>query len=191
MGLRHIAPLLTAIAPALAGCGGTSAASAGRATTTRQIACSIAVSYTSLAGLRRDASAIAILRPTGVTAVRSIDGVPFTIAKVRILRTIGGGALPSIVALRQLGRAGLTGEGGCTPLVAKNSVYLDYLVPYRLSRSGPPVSDQYVSVGAGQGLFRHVGRTSVWDVTARSFVRLDQDATSLPARISIAEAKRS
>lgn len=187
-----MAPLSVAVALAVAGCGSASAVIAGERTSeTGHIACSVAISYTSLAGLRRDASAVALLRPTGETTVRSIDSVPFTIAKVKILKTVAGGALPSTLGLRQLGRAGLTGGDSCTPLVYENDVYLAYLVPYRLRRNGPPISGQYVSVGGAQGLFHHVGASSVWDTSARSFVRLDPDATSLPPRISILDAERS
>lgn len=104
MGQRRIAPPSIAVALAIAGCGSGSAVNADERTNEAgQIACSVAVSYTSLAGLRRDATAVAVLRPTGKTTVRRIDSIPFTIAKVKILMTVAGGVLPSTLWLRQLG----------------------------------------------------------------------------------------
>ena len=191
MGRRRIGPLLIVIALAVASCGSASAVNAGkRASDHRRISCTVdyAVEYTSLVGLRRAATAVAVLRPTGATTVRSIDSIPFTIAKVKILRTVAGGPLPSTLGLREDGRAG--DGGGCAPLVAANHIYLAYLVPFRLRRSAPP-SGQYVPVGGAQGLFRHVGRRSPSDTSARSFVRLAPDGIPLPPRISISQAKRS
>jgi hypothetical protein len=190
MGRLRIGPVLIVIALVVAGCGGVSAVNARkRASDPRHISCTVdyAVGYTSLAGMRRDATAVAVLRPTGQTTLRSIDSVPFTVAKVKILKMVAGRPLPSTLGLRELGRAG--DGGGCAPLVSVNHVYLAYLAPFTLH--GPPISGQYTLVGGAQGLFRHVGGTPLSDTSARSFVRLAPDGIPLPPRISISEAKRS
>src|SRR6202035_1184413 len=186
MGRRRIGPLLIVIALAVAGCGSASAVNASRRTSDRRhISCTVdyAVEYTSLAALRTAATAVALLRPTGVATVRTIDSIPFTIAKVKILKTVAGSPLPRTLGLRELGRAGDLGD--CAPLVSEHEVYLAYLLPFTFR--GPPVSGQYTVVGGAQGLFRHVGGTSLWDFSARSFVRLAPDGIPLPARISISE----
>lgn len=192
MGRRRIGRLLLVIALAVAGCGSASALNTGkRASDPSHVSCTVdyAVEYTSLAGLRRAATAVVVLRPTGQATVRSIDSIPFTIARVKILTAVAGSPLPPTLGLREDGRAG--DIGGCAPLVSGNNVYLAYLVPFRLRRNGPPTSRQYVSVGRAQGLFRHVGSRSLADTSARSLVRLAPAGNPLPPRISILEANRS
>jgi hypothetical protein len=192
MGRRRIGPLLLVIALAVAGCASASAVNTGNgASDPSHISCTVdyAVEYTSLAGLRRAATAVAVLRPTGQATVRSIDSIPITIAKVKILTAVAGSPLPATLGLREDGRPG--DLGGCAPLVSGNNVYLAYLVAFRLRRNGPPINGQYVSVGGAQGLFRHVGSRSLSDTSARSFVRLAPAGIPLPPRISILEAKRS
>lgn len=188
MGQR-LSPPLIAIALALAGCGGTSAVNAGRRTSEHgTLTCALAAEYTSLAGLRRAASTVAVFRPTGQTTVGGTDSIPFTISQVKIVKTVAGRRLPLTLGLQQLGSTSVVSD--CAPLVSKSDVYLAYLVPFRLRRTGPPVERQYVVVGAG-GLFRHAGGRSWADPSARSFLRMGAGATSLPSRISILEAQRS
>jgi hypothetical protein len=50
----------------------------------------LAIGYVSLAHLRRDAAAVALLTPTGATTVTAIKHVPFTIATVNVLETVSG-----------------------------------------------------------------------------------------------------
>ncbi len=154
------------------------------------VACSTAVDYRSLAQLHHDANAVAVLAPTGAQTVVRIAGVAFTTANVARLATVAGGRLPRTFRLRQLGAPGAARGDGCGPLVAPGSVYLAYLVPFKLRSHGRGLPGQYVVVGGTQGLFKHEGPSPVDDRSAPSFRRVDPESP-LPARISIAEARRS
>jgi hypothetical protein len=154
------------------------------------VTCSAAVEYRSLAQLRRDATSVAVFAPTGANTVIRIAGVPFTLAKVRLVATVAGARLPATLRLRQLGARRATSVAGCGPLVAAGSVYLAYVAPFKLRAHSPGVPGQYVVVGGTQGLFAHQGHAPVGDRSARSFHRVDPDSR-LPQRISIARAARS
>ncbi len=143
------------------------------------VACSTAVDYRSLAQLRHDANAVAVLAPTGAQTVVTIAGVAFTTANVARLATVAGGRLPRTFRLRQLGAPGAARGDGCGPLVAPGSVYLAYLVPFKLRSHGRGLPGQYVVVGGTQGLFKHEGPSQVDDRSAPSF-----HAASIPSRRS-------
>jgi hypothetical protein len=151
---------------------------------------SLAIGYVSLAQLRRDAAAVALLKPTGATTVTAIEHVPFTVATVNVLETVSGAPLPSTLGLRQTGAAGAFVQG-CPPLVSRSDVYIAYVAPFEFQRGGP-IAGQYVVVGGGQGLFRHAGPAPPANESAESFMRVHPSASSsLPAQISISQARQS
>jgi len=190
LALRFAA--ITAATSAIAvGCGPGAAAQRVRAhaaSPVGHIACSQAVHYGSLAQLRRAATSIAMLRPTGVAAVRPVGGLPFTIATARVLKTLAGQPLLSGIQLRQMGSAKVSPGEGCAPLVSRGHIYLAYLGPFQLRPKGPRVHDQYVVVGGPQGLFEGVGEAVPADPSTRSFTRVDpSSASTIPPRVSIQE----
>jgi hypothetical protein len=174
----------------LSGCGAArSAATATSARSPVHIACSVAVAYRSLAQLRRAATAIAVLRPTGASRVIHVAGGPYTLATVTVLGTVSGRRLPATLQLRELGGPGVVLDG-CFPEVSTGHTYLAYLVPFRRRRNGPGVPGQYFIVGPG--LFELAGASSTALGPAARFKRLGPDTGSrLPAQITVRQAARS
>jgi len=191
MRRRSIVPLaVVAIVAAGCGAGTTSdgathglADAAQHGVTKRVVVCDAAVSYTSLAGLRRTAPSVVVFRATGARTLRKIAGIPFTVSTVSVLKTVAGKHLSSIVKLRQTAAVGVQ---GCETLVSRGNVYLAYLAPFRLRPGGRAIGGQYVTVG----LFVH-GGSVVPRESAVAFSSLNAGQPSLPRRISIAQARRS
>jgi hypothetical protein len=189
MGLfrLRLAVPAAAVVVTLGGCGDVTRSS--HRATVAHIACSEVVSYRSLAELRKDATSVVVLHPTGATTVRRVSGLPFTVAKVRVIERIAGSAIPASFGLRQTGARGVVGDEGCTALVSGAEVYLAYLAPFRLRVAGPGIPGQYVVVGGTQGLFQHAGPSVPAD-DAPAFSSVAHRAGSrLPTRISIAAAR--
>ena len=129
-----------------------------------------------------------LLRPTGAIHVETVAGIPFTVAPATVVRTVSGKRIGAALALRQLGDR--TAVADCVSLVSPTNVYLAYLTPFRVRRGGPQIGRQYFVVGM-EGIFRHSGST-IPSSSARVFSRMSPTASgSIPARISIAEARRS
>ena len=91
MWLRLAAALTAALA------GGTSrldAATGPVAAKSLVICDSAAVEYTDLAQLRRAATSVVVLRPTGATRVRNVAMIPFTISTVAVRKRVAGRHTP-------------------------------------------------------------------------------------------------
>jgi hypothetical protein len=85
-----------------------------------------------------------------------------------------------------LRQTGVVGVQGCDTVVPRAHVYLAFIAPFRWRPGGPAVRGQYGTVG----LFVHAGTVLPAD-SAVSFASLNAQQPSLPAKISIAEARRS
>jgi hypothetical protein len=109
--------------------------------------------YRTLRGLGRAASSIAVLAPTTITHPVSTVGVPLTLTRVRVLETLAGKRLASVIWLRQTGSVTAVPTGGCEPLVSPQKQYLAYLTPFTFRPGGPQIDDQYVVLGGSQGLY--------------------------------------
>jgi hypothetical protein len=180
MWLRLAAALTAALA------GGTSrldAATGPVAAKSLVICDSAAVEYTDLAQLRRAATSVVVLRPTGATRVRNVAMIPFTISTVAVRKRVAGRHPPPRFGLRQTGTIAVQ---DCETLVSRGSLYLAYLAPFRWRMHGPAVRGQYVAVG----LFEHAGPKLPPD-RAAVFRSVNGQQSLLPARISIAQARRS
>lgn len=150
----------------------------------RSLDASVAKTYTSLQQLRQDAASVAVLKPSGVTRVETVAGIPFTLATVAVAQTISGAALPSTLELRQLGN----GSDSRFPLVSDAKAYLAYLQPFEFER-GAPIAGQYVVIGGLQGLFE--GTPTSPSGASASFARVDPDATALPSNVTVQQAASS
>ena len=113
----------------------------------------VGTGYRSLHALGRAASSIAVLAPTANTHQISTVGLPVTITRARVLETLAGKRLASVIWLRQTGSVTAVPSGGCEPLVSATQRYLIYLTPFTLRPGGPQIHRQYVVVGGSQGLF--------------------------------------
>ncbi len=129
--------------------------------------------YGSLRALDGDSDAVVRGVATPDAAVDVVGGVPFTLTGLRVLEVLGGSATAPRVEVRQLGRAGVQ-VVHAPPLLAPGRAYVLFLTRFRLG-SGRPTG-QYVVTGGGAGEFEERGGT---------VVRLDPDATDLPAAISL------
>lgn len=109
--------------------------------------------YRTLRALGRAASTIAVLAPTAITHQVSTVEIPVTLTRVRVLETLAGKRLASVIWLRQTGSVTVPPSGGCEPLVSSRQRYLTYLAPFTLKPGGPQIDSQYVVVGGSQGLF--------------------------------------
>lgn len=144
---------------------------------------SVAKSYTSLGQLRHDATSVALLRATGKRTTTNIGGITYTISKVAVLKTISGSSLPLTIALRQLGTVG-NSQG--PPVISTTGVYIAYIQQFR-NISGA-IAGQYVVIGGTQGLFYDSKGSTGTSPSSTSFVRVNPDATRLPAAISLTQA---
>lgn len=190
--LTLLAVVLAWVTVIAAGCGrsATSDGATPRIAATTQpgaskqvVVCDPAFSYRNLAQLRRHATSVLVFKPTVVRRVRKVAGVPFTISTVAVRVSVAGRRLPSTFGLRQTSAVGVP---SCETLVSPKDVYLAYLAPFRWRSGVPAVRGQFVTVG----LFRHAG-SRVPSESAVSFASLNADQPSLPAKISIAQARRS
>jgi hypothetical protein len=148
------------------------------------IVCDAAVSYPNLAAVRRAATTVVLIKPTGVRTIRSLGGVPFTVSTVAVLLHLSGERLRPLFGLRQTGGPRIELEGACPPLVSERDLYLAFVTPFRLRADGPAVRGQYSAIA----LYRHAG-PSVPEDSAPAFARLGD--VPLPDRISIAQARTS
>lgn len=178
----------------IAGCG-TAARSVVRDApeTGQQVACSFASEYKTLAQLRRDASSVAVVEPTGVVRTRVVSGIPMKDATVRVIEHVSGGRLPATFTLLDVADPRLEGSQNCSPTISNGNAYLVYLTPFRLRRTGPPRgAGRFWVVGGPQGNYIHTGTPPPSDPQERSFLHQMSDVgRSLPPRISIADARRS
>jgi mono/diheme cytochrome c family protein len=117
------------------------------------VVCDRAIGYRTLRALGRAASSIAVLAPTSITKQVSTVGVPVTITRVRVLETLAGKRLASVIWLRQTGSATAVPSGGCEPLVSSKQRYLAYLAPFTSRLGGPQIDSHNVVVGGSRGLF--------------------------------------
>ena len=187
----RLAAALAGVSMIAAACGGSAtdgatgrvAAATQQGATKQVVVFDPAFSYKDLAQLRRNATSVVVFKPTGARRVRKIAGIPFTISAVAVRERVAGRRVPSTLTLRQTGAAGVQ---GCETSVSPNDVYLAYLAPFRWRRGGPAVRGQYVAVG----LFEHAGSIMPSE-SAVAFSSLIREQPSLPAKISIAQARRS
>jgi hypothetical protein len=157
-----------------------------------QISCSFAVDYNSLAPLRRDAVSVAVVSPTGAVRTRVVSGLPMKDATVRVVELVAGRRLPSSFTLFDVADSRVEGSENCSPTISKGNAYLVYLTPFRLRRKGPPGAGRFWVVGGPQGNYIHTGTPPPSDPSERSFIHQMSDVgTSLPQRISVAEARSS
>lgn len=160
--------------------------------TGHQISCSFAVDYKSLAQLRRDAASVAVVSPTGAVRTRVVSGLPMKDATVRVVELVAGRRLPSSFTLFDVADSRIEGSENCSPTISKGNAYLVYLTPFRLHRKGPPGAGRFSVVGGPQGNYIHTGTAPPGDANERSFVHQMSDVgTSLPQRISVADARNS
>jgi hypothetical protein len=141
--------------------------------------------YSSLQDLRADASSVAVIDPSSVTHVETINGIPFTVTTATVQETVSGQTLPSTIELRQTG----DGTDPNWPLVSSSATYLAYLQPFHFS-SGGQVGDQYVVVGGLQGLFSHTPR----DLSATgstSFHSVGDHGPGVPSTVTVDQARAS
>ena len=177
----------------IAGCG-TAARSATRdaPVTGRQVSCSFAVDYKTLAQLRHDAASVAVVSPTGAVRTPIASGIPMKDATVRVIELIAGKRLPATFTLLDVADPELDGSQNCSPTISKGNAYLVYLTPFRLRRKGPPAARRFIVVGGPQGNYIHTGAAPPSDPNARAFVHQMSDVgASLPQRTSVAEARDS
>jgi hypothetical protein len=176
----------------IAGCG-TAARTAVRDApeTGRGVACSFASEYKSLAQLRRNALSVAVVSPTGAVATRVVSGLPMKDATVHVIELVAGRRLPATFTLLGVADPKLAGSQNCLPTVSKGNAYLLYLTPFRARRKAPPAAGRFWVVGGPQGNYIHTGTPPPSDPQERSFVHQMSDVgTSLPQRISVADARR-
>jgi hypothetical protein len=185
--MRTLAIVFAGIA--IGGCGASAVGDtqpAAHGASPEHLTCSYAVSYSSLAQLRRGSSSVVVITPTGAQSVRRLAGVPYTVAKVRVVEPVAGKRLPRTFELRQIGRPGV---GGCGPLVSSTDTYLAFVAAARLRRGGLPAHDQFVVVGGTQGLF---GRPAGGSPDHGSFTRqFAEPGSRLPLKVSVAQARGS
>lgn len=165
-------------------------ASAGRAVQGR-IDTSDVKEYTSLQALRQDATSVAILRPSSVTRIEMIKGIPFTVTTASVVQTVSGPSLPSTIELRQTG----DGNDPDYPVVSDTESYLAYLQPFEL-QPGVPVGNEYVVIGSLQGLFVQTRSGTAAPPAGppsatTTFDRVDPSATALPSTITLQQAQSS
>src|ERR1700753_2925899 len=105
------APGAVVAALTIAGCG-TAAQSATHdaPVTGRQVSCSFAVDYKTLAQLRHDAASVAVVSPTGAVTTRIVSGIPMKDATVRVLELVAGKRLPAKFALLDVADPKLDGS---------------------------------------------------------------------------------
>ncbi len=182
--------LLTGGLGALAvGCGA-SATATRPISTGRGVECSFARSYSSLAQLRRQASSVAVITPTGDVNRHQVAGIPIDDATVRVLDVVSGPRLPPRIVLVDIADARIQGAAECAPAVAVGHTYLVYLARFRHRPGGPAQPGRYVVVGGPAGAFAHRGTPPPRDPNQRSFTRSEADAAaSMPQRVSIADAR--
>jgi hypothetical protein len=152
---------------------------------------SYAKTYSSLSELRRSATTVVLIRPTGRTKIVHIGKVPFTVATVEVVEQVAGVHVPHFFALRQLGSSS---DNFSYSLVAAGKVYLAYIQHFTTLKG--PVGNQYVIIGGSQGLFRSrlsnlQAILSQHNVSARVFYAVGRVSRTLPSPISIAQARRS
>ncbi len=173
-----------------AGCGAAGTATQDGPGTTRGVACSFAFSYSSLSQLRRHASAVAVIEPTGAVIKRSIAGTPIDDATVRVVERVSGGRLPATLVVVGVADPKLQGDTECAPDLTPGNAYLVYLARSRRRPGGPAEPGRYVVTGGPAGSFTHRGIPSPTDPFERSFSRSESAAAaSLPERVSIADAR--
>ena len=174
----------------IAGCGMAERTAVRDAPVTgHQISCSFAVGYQTLAQLRRDAASVAVVSPTGVVRTRMVSGMPMKDATVRVVELVAGKRVPATLTLLDVADPKLDGSQNCSPTISKGNAYLVYLRPLRLRRNRPAVARGFWVVGGPQGNYIHTGKPPS-DRSERSFVHQMSDVgTSLPQRISIADAR--
>jgi hypothetical protein len=154
-------------------------------------ACSFAVAYRSLAQLRYDATAVAVVQPTGVFHNHRLAGLPSRDAQVRVLVRVAGRQLPSTLVVEDVADPRIDGSDSCGPVLAKGNTYLLYLTAVKRRPRGPSVHGRYFVVGGPQGAWAHPGPAPPGE-RARAFVHQQSDVgQSLPKRISVAQARRS
>ncbi len=160
--------------------------------TGHQISCSFAVDYKSLAQLRRDAASVAVVSPMGAVRTRVVSGLPMKDATVRVVELVAGRRLPSSFTLFDVADSRIEGSENCSPTISKGNAYLVYLTPFRLHRKGPPGAGRFSVVGGPQGNYIHTGTAPPSNPNERSFIHQMSDVgTSLPQRISVADARNS
>src|SRR5690349_25073675 len=97
--MRIAALLVVSVFGALAsGCGADASPASGGETTTG-IACDYAFTYSSLSQLRRHASSVAVVEPTGAVRHRRVANLPWSDAGVRVIELISGARLPARLVL--------------------------------------------------------------------------------------------
>jgi hypothetical protein len=148
-----------------------------------------AFSYSTLGQLRRAATSVVVVQPTGAATQAKVGGVPWTISTVQVVRQVSGQKLPSAFGLRQLGSAATAQD---SPVVAKGNLYLAYLQQFKTLAGR--VAGQYVVIGGLQGLYQSAdpgaGAAAAND-SVKSFTRVSPDSAGLPRNISIQEAMQS
>lgn len=191
--MRMAAVLLVGALGALAsGCGAGRAAKQDGPIATRGVACSFALSYSSLAQLRRHASSVAVIEPTGAVRHRRVAGLPMSDATVRVVERVSGARLPAWLVILDIADPQIQGDTECAPELTAGNAYLVYLTRARRRPGGPAQPGRYSAVGGPAGAFTHRGTQPPSDPAERSFLRSDADAAaSLPQRVSIADARSS
>ncbi len=113
-------------------------------------------------------------------------------SRVRVVELVAGRRLPSSFTLLDVADSRIEGAENCSPTISKGNAYLVYLTPFRLHRKGPPAAGRFFVVGGPQGNYIHTGTPPPSDPSERSFVHQMSDVgTSLPQRISVADARNS
>jgi hypothetical protein len=125
--------------------------------TGRQVSCSFAVDYNSLAQLRRDAVSVAVVEPKDTVIPQRVAGIPMRDATVRVIELVAGKRLPSTFTVLALADPRVGGSENCSPTISKGNAYLVYLTPLRRRRKGPPAAGRFWVVGGPQGNYVHTG----------------------------------
>jgi hypothetical protein len=131
--------------------------------------------YDSIAQLRADSVAVALIRATSTRRLELVAGTPFTVTTVNVLRVLAGENVGSTLKLRQLGRDGIRLEGGVMPVRA-GSEYVVFLQHFTFGPGGE--TDQFLVTGEPAGILAFA---------ANRVTRLDEDSVAIPASLTLAE----
>ena len=113
-------------------------------------------------------------------------------SRVRVVELVAGRRLPSSFTSLDVADPRIGGSENCSPTISKGNAYLVYLTPFRLRRKGPPAAGRFSVVGGPQGNYIHTGTPPPSDPNERSFDhQMSEVGTSLPQRISVADARNS
>ena len=164
---------LTGLALMLAGCGSQPAATAHVV-----IDGNLAKSYSSVAALLADSSAVVEVTTTDHRSVSYVGRIPYTVTTATVRRVLRGILTASSIQVRQLGMPSTTSlqVDNPQPLLSSGSTYVAFVTPFTFGDGRP--TGQYVVVGAGQGLY---------SVHSGEVTQLDSESPGLGGPLSVDE----